>query len=646
MSKIVLRRMLVTLCLCVMPILCSASESNHSADLPVIILFDRSHSMTEPLNGQPKIQIAKDAFRDLAQRFHGQTQVAVRFFAGGVNKQDAAANCRASEQSFPMGQKVDTAIMEKLVAALRPLGRKTNIAHAIQQATKDLEGRENGRIILISDGQENCNLDPIALASELAEKNIQVDTIGIGMPGEFSQLGRIALAGAGKFQLASSAAALAQAIGQGLPPAKLGAPAVEVKLPQPAPMSESETATDLPLVSELEPVPAPKLAPSAPLAVPAPPVVPLELEEEVVSDKPKEPVAIEVILDVSGSMAGKIQGRRKMVLARVAMHNSIRGLDSPAFHVGFRAYGFDSSVAKTPEASCPNTVLLNPIGAGQVGSIQRQIDGLQPYGYTPIARSLKLAGVDLGKVKSSKKMIILISDGEETCGGDPIKVAAQLRKMGIDVEIHVVGFDLDKKQAQQMRAIARAGGGKYFDARDAKQLQDALTSVVEVAQNKIEPTWLRTIHPIAGGTSPETAVDLLPGTYTLTSFLEKGEQAYFRVNTKRAQRGVVRGLIQSRRLVRQEGDMVESSSGYSQYRISLYQMRRGKNRGRFVRLSGEPGSYGHVGYSDTTGDGFIFTVGSVYDRVHKDALFNVEITEAGDKLQGSEAGGDVAVMWR
>jgi len=87
--------------------------------------------------------------------------------------------------------------------------------------------------------------------------------------------------------------------------------------------------------------------------------------------------------------------------------------------------------------------------------------------------------------------------------------------------------------------------------------------------------------------------------------------------------------------------MVESSSGYSQYRISLYKMKGKKNRGRFVRLSGEPGSYGHVGYSDTSGEGFIFTVGSAYDRVHKDALFNIEVTEAGDKLQGLEAAADL-----
>jgi len=325
------------------------------------------------------------------------------------------------------------------------------------------------------------------------------------MPGQFSQLGRIALAGAGEFKLADSAGSLANAIGVAMPPAVAPAPVLEVPQTPAVPATEMVTETEVELTppKQVEQVVVP--------AVPAPPVEPLVLEEEVVSQKPKQPVAIELILDVSGSMAARIQGRSKMVLARSALHEAIRGLDTPAFHVGFRAYGFDSSVPKTQEASCPNTVLLNPIVAYQIGSIRAQVDGLQPYGYTPIAKSLELAGADLRKTKASKQMIILISDGEETCGGDPVEVAEQLRQMGIDVETHVVGFDLDRKQAKQMRSIAAAGGGKYYDAKDASELKQALTTVVEVAQDKIEPTWLRTIHPIEGGATPETAVDLLPG---------------------------------------------------------------------------------------------------------------------------------------
>ncbi len=615
------------LCFILYVFCCLPVSANEEDPIPTVILLDRSFSMTDLLNGQPKFEIAKTAFRNLAHRFQGQSIIAVRFFAGGRDKLNDQANCKANEIAIPLGTQIEQPAMDKLVSGIRPLGRKTNIAFAIEQATQDLAPFERGKIILISDGEENCEQDPIDLAQALNAKNIKIDTIGIGQPGQFSQLGRIALAGAGEFQLAGSAEQLANAIGAGLPQS-LSPPAANT--PTSSAMTTSISLPDGPEAA------AGASSSSAP-ATPAPDIAPMTLEMEVVSEKPKDPVAIEVILDVSGSMAARIQGQRKMTLARAALHEAIRGLDSSAFLVGFRAYGFDNSVPKTPEASCPNTELLNSIAADQIASIREQVDRLQPFGYTPIAKSLELAGQDLSNTTSSKQMIILISDGEETCGGDPIAVAAQLRAMGIDIETHVIGFDLNNEQAKQMQAVASAGGGQFYDARDATELKHALVSVVEVAQEKIDPTWLRTIRPTTGGTTPETAVDLLPGTYTLSDFLEKGTQAYFRVNTKKGQYGIVRGLIQSRRLVREGQEMVESTTGYAQYRISLYQMRNGKNRGRFVRLSGEPGDFGHVGYSDTRGEGFIFTIGSNYDRVHKDALFNVEVIEAGDLYLGTEA---------
>jgi len=617
-----------------------SSEIVEDTNVPVVILVDRSYSMTESLNGQPKFKIVRAAFRELAHQFQGQNNVSVRFFAGGRNKQDSTINCQASELSIPLGQVVDVQTMEQLIAGVRPLGRKTNITFAIEAATKDLERFERGKIILLSDGSENCLQDPIGLAESLAAQNIAIDTIGIGPPGQFAELGRIALAGAGEFQSGTSAGEIASAIAGSMPDTLTDPVAGAMDNFQaasvPATMAYQEAARSSMATPKTTNSNSSNSIPMIP-STPAPAVQSLQLEFDIVNEKPKDPVAVEIILDVSGSMAAKLQGQSKMVLARAALAQALRGLDSPAFKVGLRAYGFDNSVPKTAQASCPNTELLIPIATNQIASIRDKVNTLQPFGYTPIAKSLLLAGDDLKNTSAGKQMIILISDGEETCAGDPVLAAKKLREMGIDVETHVIGFDLDKVQAEQMHAIAAAGQGQYYDAKGADELKKALVRVVEIAQNKIDPTWLRDIHPIAGGTTPETAVDLLPGTYTLQHFLEKGTQLYFRVNTKKAQYGIIRGLIQSRRLIRDGDDVVESSQGFAQYRLSLYQIKGKKNRGRFVRLSGEPGEFGHVGFNDTQGDGFIFTIGSVYDRVHKDALFNIEIIDSGDKYQGHEA---------
>jgi len=52
--------------------------------------------------------------------------------------------------------------------------------------------------------------------------------------------------------------------------------------------------------------------------------------------------------------------------------------------------------------------------------------------------------------------VVLVSDGIETCGGYPCQTAGQLKTKGVDVIIHVVGFDVDQKAAEQLACIAEA----------------------------------------------------------------------------------------------------------------------------------------------------------------------------------------------
>lgn len=600
-----------------------ADEALPSSDLPLLILFDRSASMQQPLDGEPRFEVAKRFFKSWSQSLAGRENVAVRFFAGGLNKSNEAENCITSESVISMGQTISTHEMTRLVDGIKPLGRKTNLAYALAKAKEDLSAYKDGRIVLVSDGLENCDSDPQPIAKELGDLGFPIDVIGIGKAEDIGGLGKIALVSGGQFTIAGNASQLSNQLSEQLP---------DFNLPNLPSVGGSDAPADAasPLISVIETAGKPSVEP-------APAIEPLTLENPEVNEAEAKPVAIELILDVSGSMAGFIGNQSKIAIAREALKKTLTGLDDPIFKVGLRAYGFDRSLPKTKQSSCPNTALLSPIQGNNLRDIKRQAYSLEPYGYTPIATSLKLAGKDLQKIEADSRMIILITDGEETCDGDPIETARALCAMGIDMETHIIGFDLEAKTAAQMKKAAEAGCGQYLDAQNADELVDALNEVVAAAQDKIDPTWLRTIHPVMGGKTPETAVELSPGTYTLTRALEKDEQIYFRANTQIAQHALLRGLIQHKRLIRKDNDVAESQYGLAQFNITLYPPEDKKKRGRTVRLSGEPGTFKSIGYSDTRGEGIVFSIGSKYDRVHADSLFNLEIREAGDLYEGIEA---------
>jgi len=96
---------------------------------------------------------------------------------------------------------------------------------------------------------------------------------------------------------------------------------------------------------------------------------------------------------------------------------------------------------------------------------------------TPIGAALDQVANDLAGVKGPK-IIVLVTDGEETCGGDPATSIKRLTAQGFDVQVNIVGVALD--------GDLRAGGAALTNPG---ALADATTEVIQ----------LRAAHIAAGG---------------------------------------------------------------------------------------------------------------------------------------------------
>lgn len=348
--------------------------------------------------------------------------------------------------------------------------------------------------------------------------------------------------------------------------------------------------------------------------------------KEPIPQQATDPVAVEFIFDSSGSMAATLGGRRKIDIAREALGTALGRLDQSDAIVGIRAYGFDSSVEKSPEASCPNTTLVSEFRQRGPAQHRARVNGLEPYGYTPIAASLSAAGWDLGGVTARDRMVILITDGEETCNGDPVAAAAALHAQNVAVSTYVVGFDLDADQRAQMLAIASAGGGAYFDASDAASLEAAIDGAVGVTVRKQERVIEKCINDVRGGETVADAIPLGPGLYTVGELLPKQTERFYRVDTAAGQKIVLRGLLQSHRTYPGEnGKPFETAYALGAFTIRPYHLDGRPMRIRAARKRNIPGTSFSLDYIDETGEGMVFSIGDNYDWVAPDALFAIEI---------------------
>jgi len=180
------------------------------------------------------------------------------------------------------------------------------------------------------------------------------------------------------------------------------------------------------------------------------------------------------ILDGSNSMWGQIEGKAKIETAKSVLNDALSGLAGDVAP-GLMIYGHRQ------KDDCSDVQLVAPFGSGSVAGIKSAVSAVSPRGKTPIANSLQAAGEAFAGREEDNNNILLISDGIETCEGDPCAVAAELVQRGVNVRVHVVGFDVDDETRAQLQCIAEKGNGEYFDARNASDFQEAVNKAQEVA---------------------------------------------------------------------------------------------------------------------------------------------------------------------
>lgn len=193
-------------------------------------------------------------------------------------------------------------------------------------------------------------------------------------------------------------------------------------------------------------------------------------------DKPAENPAVLIALDASGSMAGKVQGGQKMAVAKNALTRFVNTLPEST-SIGLVAYGHKgSNTEKLKPLSCEGVELMYPIKKLDRAEFLRAVDSFKPTGWTPIAGALKKTQEVLAGREGAATLVYVVSDGIETCAGDPVAAASELHDSKSKAIVNVIGFDVDSKARRQLQAVAAAGGGQYFEARDADEINRVLDS--------------------------------------------------------------------------------------------------------------------------------------------------------------------------
>lgn len=192
--------------------------------------------------------------------------------------------------------------------------------------------------------------------------------------------------------------------------------------------------------------------------------------EGVEETKPAEKAII--LLDASSSMLQQADGRIKMEIAKDAVKSFAKtiGQFSEVSLVVYGHKGSDSDADKG--ASCSGIEEVYPMGKYAKEEFHGAVDSFESKGWTPLAGAIQKA-VDMSSSYNGNTTIYIVSDGAETCDGDPVQTSKDLAK-NTDSSVNIIGFDVDGEAENQLKAVAEAGNGEYFKADNPEELKNTI----------------------------------------------------------------------------------------------------------------------------------------------------------------------------
>ena len=217
---------------------------------------------------------------------------------------------------------------------------------------------------------------------------------------------------------------------------------------------------------------------------------------------------VHVILDASWSMTEPLGDATRFDIARAAVADIVSQSLPDNTPIALRIFG-----NLVGNLACQTDLML-PYGALDRDAFNQILTDAEPQfdANTAIAASLAAVPQDLAEAAEEETIIVLLTDGEETCGGDPAAEIQALDDAGYNIVLNIVGLSIDDAAlAAQFQQWATLGNGSYFAADDASSLATALADAMRInyivrdaAENIIA------IGRIGGG-----PIDLPPGVYTV-----------------------------------------------------------------------------------------------------------------------------------
>ncbi|SIT81258.1 vWA domain-containing protein [Edaphobacillus lindanitolerans] len=202
-----------------------------------------------------------------------------------------------------------------------------------------------------------------------------------------------------------------------------------------------------------------------------------EPEERTAEDSRADiPDRAVILLDASSSMLLEADGRLKMDTAKSAVRSFGRTIGQKS-DVSLYVYGHAGTQNRSDkELSCGTIDEVFPAGPYDEERFNKAVDGVKAAGWTPLAGAIRQAREDLAGTDGDITVYI-VSDGAETCGGDPVGEADAFVADHPGRHVDIIGFQVDAEAESQLKSVAEAGNGRYLGADTLEEMTGGIAEM-------------------------------------------------------------------------------------------------------------------------------------------------------------------------
>ncbi len=226
-------------------------------------------------------------------------------------------------------------------------------------------------------------------------------------------------------------------------------------------------ATMMPERTSTAPPPQPTPIPASPIPVTAPPPL----------TKPST-LYVEYLIDASsGMMQPWTQNTEPRLASIQRVLPTLWQSDAVAMHTGLRAYGHHRS--STDPKTCDDVELLRPVRQWAPNDLIASLFTLRAQGLDSSTTALRDAFGDFQYQPDRLNAVIFLTEGGDTCGGDPLSIIEAQKEIGVVLPTFVVALEPEASDRSGLQNIATQSGGQYFEVFNPSELYETLNAIIE-----------------------------------------------------------------------------------------------------------------------------------------------------------------------